>query len=165
MAKPAQPEIVLIEGFGIEGDIHSGNKVKHRSRLSLKPVPPNLRQVHLIHIELMEELAQKGFNVSPGEMGENITTTGIDLLNLPTDTILSIGKEAKIRVTGLRNPCSQLNGIQKGLMKAVLDKDENGDLIRKTGVMSVVLKGGIIKPGDEIGIELPAEPHMALKPV
>lgn len=165
MAKIKQPEIRLIEGIGIEGDVHSGPKVKHRSRISLKPIPPNLRQVHFIHAELIDELEQKGFSVWPGQMGENITTRGIDLLNLPEDTILRIGKGARVKVTGLRNPCSQLDGIQKGLMKAVLDKDKNGNLLRKTGIMSIVLKSGIIKPGDEIFVELPPQPHRELKPV
>jgi hypothetical protein len=165
MAKMVQSEIKLLTGIGIEGDVHSGDKVKHRSRLFKKPLAPNLRQVHLIHWELLEELNLKGFKISPGQMGENMTTKNIDILNLPTNTLLTIGKEALIQITGLRNPCTQLDGIQKGLMKAVLDKDDEGNLIKKAGVMAIVLKGGLVKPGDEIVVKLPALPYTKLMPV
>ena len=165
LAKRNEESITLIEGLGVEGDAHKGKKVKHRSRVAKNPNEPNLRQVHLIHNELLDELKDKGFNVSSGEMGENITTSDLDILNLPKETILSIGLSAKIKVTGLRNPCNQLNGIEKGLMSAVLDKDEQGNLIRKAGIMATVLKGGIITPGDKIQIEFPDEPHLKLKPV
>ena len=140
-----------------------GETVKHRSRVAKDPSQPNLRQVHLIHSELFEEVAEKGFKVSPGQMGENISTRGIDLLALPTNTILKIGAEAEIQITGLRNPCSQIDSIQEGLMKAVLDKDEEGNLIRKAGIMGIVLQGGEIKVGDKIEVELPAEPHKKLE--
>ncbi|MFZ4543593.1 MAG: MOSC domain-containing protein [Saprospiraceae bacterium] len=151
--------IRLLSGLGVEGDAHSGVTVKHRSRVAKNPDQPNLRQVHLIHTELFEELRAKGFSVRPGDMGENISTSGIDLLNLPKNTILKIGAEATIQITGLRNPCSQIDSIQKGLMKAVLDKDENGNLIRKAGIMAVVLVGGEIIVGDEISILLPQNKH------
>ena len=162
--KYACEHITLLKGLGVEGDAHMGKTVKHRSRVRRDPSQPNLRQVHLIHAELFEELAEKGFTVTDGQMGENITTRGLDLLGLPTNTILHIG-EAQIQVTGLRNPCNQINGIQDGLMNAVLDKDEQGNLIRKSGIMGIVLEGGDIHPGDEIRIELPPKPHLPLAPV
>lgn len=162
MQKTPRSGITLLEGLGVEGDAHSGETVKHRSRVAQDPLQPNLRQVHLIHQELLTELSEKGFQIEPGQMGENITTQGIDLLGLPKDTILSIGPEARVRVTGLRNPCVQLDGIQPGLMKAVLDKDENGNLIRKAGIMGVVVNGGKICPGDKITFSLPPEPHEKL---
>ena len=158
-------KITLVEGLGIEGDAHSGKTVKHRSRVATDPTQPNLRQVHLIHAELFDELAEKDFAVVPGAMGENITTRGIDMLNLPKNTILKIGASAKIQITGLRNPCSQLESIKKGLMNAVLDKDEQGNLIRKAGIMSIVLQGGDIFVGDEILIQLPNSPYEKLEKV
>ncbi|MCG8328000.1 MAG: MOSC domain-containing protein [Chitinophagales bacterium] len=158
-------QLTLLKGLGVEGDAHMGEKVKHRSRVAKDPNQPNLRQVHLIHAELFEELAQQGFQVQDGEMGENITTTGIDLLNLPKDTILSIGTASKIKITGLRNPCNQINSIQNGLMQALIDKDEEGNIIRKAGIMGIVLEGGAVNVGDEILVELPAEPHMKLEKV
>ena len=154
--------IFLLKGLGVEGDAHMGEKVKHRSRVAKDPNQPNLRQVHLIHAELFEELAKKGFQVSNGQMGENITTYGIDLLSLPKDSILYIGPSAKVQVTGLRNPCKQIDSIQNGLMQAVLDKDESGNLIRKSGIMGIVLEEGAVKPNDEITVVLPSEPHIKL---
>jgi MOSC domain-containing protein YiiM len=148
----------LIEGLGVEGDVHAGETVKHRSRVARHPSEPNLRQVHLLHDELFEELRAAGFDVGPGRMGENITTAGLDLLGLPTGTRLHIGDTAVVEVTGLRNPCRQLDGIQAGLMAAVLDRDADGNLVRKAGVMGVVLNGGDVRPGDRIGVELPPEP-------
>jgi MOSC domain-containing protein YiiM len=166
MSKPVQPMIRLVAGYGVEGDAHAGAKVKHRSRVGKGPVdPPNLRQVHLIHAELHEELAASGYVVSPGVMGENITTHGIDLLGLPVGTRLNLGHAAVVELSGLRNPCTQLDGIQKGLMKAVLDHDANGDLVRKAGVMSVVLESGDVRAGDTVRVELPPEPHVPLRPV
>lgn len=157
--------IVLLESQGVEGDAHMGETVKHRSRVAKNPTQPNLRQVHLIHSELFEELRTNGFEVSPGQMGENITTQDIDLLELPRDTVLSIGETAKVRITGLRNPCKQIDSIKQGLMSAVLDRDEEGNLVRKAGVMGVVVVGGEIKVGDEIIIELPPLPHKKLERV
>jgi MOSC domain-containing protein YiiM len=155
--------IKLIEGLGVEGDAHSGKTVKHRSRVKVDPSQPNLRQVHLIHSELIQELQAGGFDVSSGSMGENILTEGIDLLSLPTGTILNIGHTASVKVTGLRNPCAQLDSFQKGLTKAVLGRSENGEIIRKAGVMSVVLKGGVVKLGDPIQIEFQPTPHQNLQ--
>lgn len=165
MAKPSQAEIFLVTGLGVQGDAHSGATVKHRSRVARDPNQPNLRQVHLIHSELHDELRAKGFVVAPGQMGENITTRGIDLLGLPTGTRLHLGASAMVEITGLRNPCAQLDGIQPGLMQAVLDRDADGNLIRKAGVMGIVLRDGVIKPGDAIQVELPPAPHQPLAPV
>ena len=157
-------KIVLVAGLGVEGDAHMGKTVKHRSRVAKDPTQPNLRQVHLMHAELFDELTEQGFQVEAGEMGENITTRGIDLLGLPRDTILSIGT-SKIKITGLRNPCKQIDSFQKGLLKAVLDKDEEGNLIRKSGIMGIVLEGGEVLVGAEIKVELPAEPYAKLERV
>lgn len=164
-SKQACERILLIKGLGVEGDAHMGKNVKHRSRVAKDPSQPNLRQVHLIHTELFDELRDKGFDIREGDIGENITTSGIDLLNLPKGTILSVGVSAKIEATGLRNPCKQLDGLQPGLMKAVLDRDAEGNLIRKAGIMGVVLEGGLVTKGDEIRIELPPEPHVKLERV
>lgn len=142
-----------------------GAKVKHRSRVRRDPSQPNLRQVHLIHSELHDELRADGFRVAAGQMGENITTRRIDLLGLPAGTRLHIGKEAVVRVTGLRNPCDQLNRIQPGLMQAVLDRDERGKPVRKAGIMAVVLVDGDVRPGDAIQVDLPPPPHRPLQPV
>jgi MOSC domain-containing protein YiiM len=165
MSKPNQTAIQLVEGLGVEQDAHQGETVKHRSRVKLDPSQPNLRQVHLIHAELHDELRQAGFDVYPGQMGENVTTRGIDLLGLPTGTRMRLGETATIEVTGLRNPCGQLDGIQTGLMAATLDRDEEGRLIRKAGIMGIVLTGGEVRPGDEVKVELPPEPHRPLAPV
>jgi MOSC domain-containing protein YiiM len=165
MRKENQTSITLQKGLGVEGDAHKGVTVKHRSRVAQDPTQPNLRQVHLIHSELHEELKTKGFAVEYGQMGENITTQGIDLLGLPRGTQLRIGEAAVVEVTGLRNPCHQLNGVQEGLLNAVLDKDEAGNLIRKAGIMGIVLEGGVIKVGDAIQIMLPPLPHLGLERV
>jgi MOSC domain-containing protein YiiM len=165
LAKPSQDSIRLLAGLGVEGDAHMGVTVEHRSRVAKDPTVPNLRQVHLIHAELHDELEAAGFRLAPGVMGENVTTRGIDLLGLPTGTQLRLGDAAVIEVTGLRNPCLQLNKIQPGLMAATLDRDPDGNLVRKAGVMAVVLSGGEVKPGDGIRIELPTEPRRKLEPV
>lgn len=164
-SKSPRDTIRLIAGFGVEGDSHAGATVKHRSRVAADPSQPNLRQVHLIHEELHEELAAAGFTVGPGEMGENITTRGIALLELPVGTVLRLGSEAEVVVTGLRNPCTQLDRFQPGLMAAVLDRDAAGNLVRKAGIMGIVRIGGVVRPADEIRIELPAAPHVRLSPV
>jgi MOSC domain-containing protein YiiM len=161
-SKPNRNRIQLLTGLGVEGDAHLGTTVKHRSRVKKDPGQPNLRQVHLIHAELHDELKAFGFDVSAGEMGENVTTRGIDLLSLPAGARLRIGEAAVVEVTGLRNPCVQIDRFLKGLMKAVLGKDDHGNLIRKSGVMGIVLEGGEVKPGDAIQVELPPEPHQKL---
>jgi len=151
-SKTSQDSIMLIEGIGVEGDAHSGETVKHRSRVEKDPTQKNLRQVHLIHSELFEELANKGFEVQPGALGENVTTSGIDLLRLAGGTQLEFPSGATVELTGVRNPCAQIDGLADGLMEATLDKDSNGNVIRKTGVMSVVVIGGEVKPGDSVSI-------------
>jgi MOSC domain-containing protein YiiM len=164
-SKQNQPSVMLLEGLGVEGDAHSGVTVKHRSRVARDPNQLNLRQVHLIHSELHDELRGSGFDVLPGQMGENITTRGVDLLGLPTGTRLRLGEAAVVEITGLRNPCTQLDGLQQGLMAACLDRDEDGALVRKAGVMAIVLTGGEVRAGDQIVIELPLEPHHGLTPI
>ena len=154
--------IRLLAGLGVEDDAHLGRTVQHRSRVARDPGQPNLRQVHLIHGELHDELAASGFEVGPGRMGENVTTRGVDLLALPAGARLSLGAEAVVEVTGLRNPCVQLDGLHPGLMAAVLEREPDGALVRKSGVMAIVLAGGEVRPGDPIAVELPAPPHRAL---
>ena len=157
--------IRLVTGLGVEGDVHAGTTVKHRSRLARFADAPNLRQVHLIHAELHAELAGRGFAVSAGQMGENITMRGIDLLGLPAGARLHLGEVAVVEVTGLRNPCAQLDRIHPGLMGATLERDEHGGLIRKAGIMAVVITGAQVRPGDAIRVELPEQPHRPLVPV
>jgi MOSC domain-containing protein YiiM len=164
-SKSTQVRITLVAGLGIDGDAHEGALVKHRSRLRRDPSQPNLRQVHLIHAELHDELRAAGFMVSAGDMGENVTTRGIDLLGLPTGSRLHLGRDAVVEVTGLRNPCTQLDDFQHGLMRAVLGRDEDGAVVRKAGVMGIVLAGGVVRPGDAIMVELPSPPHRPLEPV
>ena len=161
-SKHGGASITLLAGLGVEGDAHCGATVKHRSRVAQDPAQPNLRQVHLIPSELFAELAGKGFAVGPGELGENVTTVGIDLLSLPAGTELHLGAEAVLRLTGLRNPCAQLDGLHAGLMAALLDRSPDGKVVRKAGVMGVVLAGGVVRPGDEIRVELPAGAHREL---
>ncbi len=165
MAKERRTAIRLLAGLGVEDDAHSGAPVQHRSRVRKDPAQPNLRQVHLIHAELHEELAEQGFELAPGQMGENVTTTGVELLALPEGTRLRLGSDAVVEVKGLRNPCSQLDEIAPGLMEAVLDRDSDGELVRKSGVMGVVLEDGEVRPGDPIEVEMPVEPHVRLGPV
>jgi MOSC domain-containing protein YiiM len=164
-SKPARASIRLIAGLGVEGDAHFGEKVQHLSRIKRDPDSPNLRQVHLIHAELHDELRAKGFPVAPGQMGENVTTRGIDLLGLPENARLHLGADAIVEVKGLRNPCLKLDSLQKGLMAATLDKDGDGNLVRKAGVMGIVIAGGEVRAGDEIRIALPPAPHRPLPTV
>lgn len=165
MSKSGQAAIKLLAGLGVEGDAHLGTTVQHLYPMRRDPTQPNRRQVHLIHAELHEELRAAGFAMAPGEMGENVTTRGVDLLGLPAGTRLHLGDAAIIEVTGLRNPCHQLNKLRPGLMAATLDRDADGNLIRKAGVMAVVIAGGTVRAGDRIAIELPAAPHQPLQPV
>lgn len=164
-SKKPQDRIRLVPGHGVDGDAHCAPTVRHRARVARDPKQPNLRQVHLVHAELFDELARDGFDIAPGDIGENITTRGIDLLALPTGTRLRLGQGATVEVTGLRNPCYQLNDFREGLMAATLDKTPEGELIRKAGVMSIVIDGGEVRAGDSIEIVLPPEPHQPLKPV
>jgi MOSC domain-containing protein YiiM len=165
MSKPNEERIRLLAGLGVEGDAHLGETVKHRSRVRRDPARPNLRQVHLLQAELHDELRGAGFDLMPGEMGENVTTRGVDLLALPTGSRLRLGRAAVVQVTGLRNPCTQLDGLRPGLLAATLDRDDDGRLARRAGVMGVVLESGEIRPGDAIRVELPPGPSRPLEPV
>ncbi|MBY8343249.1 MOSC domain-containing protein [Streptomyces spinosirectus] len=160
--KPNRESITLLAGLGVEGDVHAGTTVKHRSRMRRDPSQPNLRQVHLIHEELFEEVRAAGFEVAAGQLGENVTTRGIDLLGLPVGTLLRLGDEAVVEVTGLRNPCLQIDGFQDGLLKQVVGRDEDGAVLRRAGIMSVVVTGGPVRPGDPVEVELPSGPHRPL---
>ncbi|WP_189273066.1 MOSC domain-containing protein [Kitasatospora griseola] len=160
--KPNRDAIRLLEGLGVEGDVHAGVTVKHRSRVAKDPTVPNLRQVHLIHAELFDDLAAAGFAVAPGDLGENVTTRGLDLLGLPVGALLHLGAEAVVEVTGLRNPCLQIDNFQHGLLKQVLKRDESGAIVRLAGIMGVVRTGGPVRPGDSVTVTLPDGPHRPL---
>ncbi len=164
-SKATVEQITLLSGLGVQGDAHAGVTVQHRSRVAADPTQPNLRQVHLLHAELLAELREKGFDVAPGQLGENVTTSGVELLGLPRGTQLHLGTEAVVEITGLRNPCAQINTFRSGLLKAVLGRDEDGELVRKAGVMGVVLHGGPVRPGDRVEVGLPTPPHQALEQV
>ncbi|MEP7215606.1 MAG: MOSC domain-containing protein [Anaerolineaceae bacterium] len=165
MTKPNEGSIRLLAGLGVEGDAHQGSTVKHRSRVTRDPHQPNFRQVHLIQSELHDELRRHGFELVAGQMGENVTTRGVDLLGLPVGAWLHLGANAVVELTGLRNPCAQLDGIAEGLMAAVLDRDSEGNLVRKAGVMAIVVSGGEVRPGDLIEVQLPSGERRALEPV
>lgn len=162
-SKPLLPSIRLLAGLGVEGDAHCGVTVKHRSRVAADPAQPNLRQVHLIHAELFDELAGKGFTVAPGQLGENIVTSGIDLLGLPVATRLYIGAGAIVEITGLRNPCAQIDRFLTGLLAAVVSRDAEGGVVRKAGIMAIVVAGGLVAPGDPIRVVPPDGPHRRLE--
>ena len=164
-SKPARESITLIAGIGVEGDAHAGATVQHLSRITRDPMTPNLRQVHLIHAELFDLVATRGHEVTPGALGENITTAGIDLLGLSRGTRLELGEDAVIEITGLRNPCAQINGLSEGLMKELVSVDDSGATVRLAGVMSVVLAGGVVRPGDSIRVIPPAGLFEPLQPV
>ena len=164
-SKEPRRVIRLLAGLGVEGDAHAGVTVQHRSRVRADPTQPNLRQLHLIHAELFDEVARQGFTVAPADLGENVTTRGLDLLALPRGTRLHLGKDAVVEVTGLRNPCAQIDAFQPGLLRAVLDEDGTGTPVFKAGIMGVIVQGGEVRPGDAIGVEWPPEPHEALKRV
>jgi MOSC domain-containing protein YiiM len=164
-SKQRAAEITLLAGLGVAGDAHAGERVKHRSRVARDPTQPNLRQVHLLHAELFDELSPQGFALGPGDIGENVTTRGIDLLALPTGTVLRLGAEAEVEITGLRNPCAQLDHFAPGLMAATLARAADGTLIRKAGIMAVVLRDGVVRAGDAIAVTLPAGDHRPLVPV
>jgi len=163
--KPNRESIRLLSGLGVEGDVHAGTTVKHRFRMEKDPSQVNLRQVHLMHEELFDELREAGFAVAPGELGENVTTRGIDLLGLPVGALLRLGDEAVVEITGLRNPCAQIDTFQKGLLKQVVGRGEGGAVAYKSGVMSVVRQGGVVRPGDPVEVELPDGPHRPLRVV
>jgi MOSC domain-containing protein YiiM len=164
-SKTNVPTIRLVASLGVEGDAHLGKTVQHLYAVRKNPDAPNLRQVHLIHEELFDELRAAGFDLGPGTIGENVTTRGLDLLALPTGTLLRLGAEAIIEITGLRNPCRQIESYQTGLMAAVRGRDPDGHLVRKAGVMAIVVRGGYVKGGDAIAVELPAGERRPLLPV
>jgi MOSC domain-containing protein YiiM len=165
MTKPNVESIRLLAGLGVEGDAHCGELVKHRSRVQRDPTQPNLRQVHLVHAELLDELVAAGFDVAPGRIGENVTTRGLDLLGLPVGARLALGADAVVEVTGLRNPCGQLDGIQPGLRSATIERDGEEIVRRLAGIMGVVVTGGDVRPGDRIAVSLPDGPHRPLEVV
>ena len=164
-SKYAEDAVTLVAGVGVQGDAHAGATVRHRSQQKRDPAAPNLRQVHLLQSELFDALLEEGHAVFPGDLGENVTTRGLDLLALPAGTVLRIGAQAEVEITGLRNPCSQIDRFQPGLTAKVLDRDANGQLVRKAGVMAVVRRGGEVRAGDAIVVQLPQLPHHALQPV
>lgn len=161
-SKSPQSSVRLLEGLGVEGDAHCGPTVKHRSRVRRNPDQPNLRQVHLLHTELFDEVAQLGHPLRPGDMGENITTSGVDLLALPRDAVLLLGETAQVRVTGLRNPCWQIDAFSSGLLGHMVGVDEQGRTVRRAGVMAVVRRSGLVRAGDPITVVLPSPPHHRL---
>jgi MOSC domain-containing protein YiiM len=158
-SKDSYDEITLVAGLGVEGDAHAGTTVQHLSRVRRDPTQPNLRQVHLIPYEVLAPL-----DVPAGALGENVTTQGLDLFALSVGTLLRLGPEAVVEVTGLRNPCAQIDGYRDGLLKQVLGKDPDGGVVRRAGIMSVVVVGGVVRPGDAIEAEEPAV-HIALEVV
>lgn len=164
-SKVPADEIELVAGHGVVGDAHAGTTVKHRSRVAKDPTAPNLRQVHLIHTEFFDLALEHGYELDAGDLGENVLTRGVDLLDLPRGTLLRLGSDAVVRITGLRNPCQQINDFRAGLLKLAVTRDEAGEIVRRTGVMSVVEVGGVVRTGDPIEVELPAEPHERLEPV
>ena len=164
-SKPVRDAIVLVAGHGVDGDAHAGATVQHRSRLGGAAPPPNLRQVHLIQRELFDDLAVDGFAVSPGALGENVTTSGVDLLALPMGTRIRLGDDAEVELTGLRNPCKQINGLQKGLMKQLVSRGDDGETVRRAGVMAIVTAGGVVRAGDVLTVSVPPTPHERLQPV
>ena len=164
-SKQQRPAIELIAGCGVAGDAHQGATVRHRSRVAADPTQPNLRQVHLIHRELLDDVGAKGFEVAPGQLGENITTRGIDLLALPVGSVLRVGETALLAITGLRNPCGQIEGFSAGLLSELRPRREDGTVDRLGGVMAVVVLGGSVAPGDPIEVALPPAPHRPLERV
>lgn len=164
-SKAPQPSVLLVEGHGVQGDAHAGATVRHRSRRRWRPEAPNLRQVHLLSAELLGELAAKGYDVGPGDLGENVLTAGLDLLALPTGTVLRLGEEAELEVTGLRNPCVQLDRFADGLMAELVGRGEDGAVVRRAGVMAVVRRSGTVVVGDAVTVLLPRPPYRPLAPV
>ncbi|QXD22656.1 MOSC domain-containing protein [Opitutia bacterium ISCC 51] len=164
-SKQTKLSIHLLHGLGVKGDAHCGETVKHRSRVAADPTQPNLRQVHLIHNELLKELKSKGFDLNPGDLGENILPQDIDLLALPRDTLLKLGNETGIQVKGLHNPCHQIEDFRNGLLAEVVKDMGDGETEKKVGIMGIVLKSGTVQAGDEIQIELPQKPHHKLERV
>jgi len=164
-SKQPAAEIELLAGLGVRGDAHEGARVKHRSRVKADPTQPNLRQVHLMHEELFADMADEGFTVTPGDLGENITTRGIDLLGLPVGAVLRLGPDALLVTTGLRNPCTQIENFQSGLLSTVLKRDDDGSVVKLAGIMTVVVSSGIVRPGDDVDVSMPPAPLRPLERV
>jgi len=167
-SKQQQEEITLIAGLGVEGDAHAGAQVRHRSRVAKDPTQPNLRQIHLVASELLDEVREAGHDIVEGQLGENITTVGLDLVALPTGTVLRVGGSL-IALTGLRNPCKQINAVGNGVLKMMFVDGEHygrpGGTVGRAGVMGVVVSGGVVQPGDSIAVSLPPEPHLPMESV
>ena len=161
-SKAAEASIRLLAGLGVEGDAHCGATVQHRSRVAQDPTQPNLRQVHLLAAEFLDEAAQAGFAMAAGQMGENLTLRGLDLLALPRGAVLRLGGEAEVEVTGLRNPCAQIEAFRPGLLALTLRRTAEGGLIRRAGIMGIVRRGGTVRPGDRVIVTLPPGPQLPL---
>lgn len=164
-SKRSQDSITLVAGLGVDGDAHQGARVKHRSRVACDPDQPNLRQVHLVAQELLDEVNDAGYDVAPGDVGENVTTSGLDLIRLPVGSVVRLGDEAIIALTGLRNPCVQIDAFAEGLQGAMLGRDDDGSLLLKTGVMSMVVRSGDVRPGDRIEVRFPPGPAERLQKI
>ncbi len=164
-SKTTVASIELVPGHGVRDDAHCGTTVKHRSRVAKDPTQPNLRQVHLLHEELFAEVLNAGQHVLPGQLGENVTTRGLDLLSLSAGTTLRLGAHAVVEITGLRNPCAQIENFSTGLLAAVSGRAADGSLIRKAGVMAIVIEGGLVRAGDPIAIVHQPEEYRRLQPV
>ena len=164
-SKLPQLSIHLLAGLGVEGDAHCGSTVRHRYLVRRNPAAPNRTQVHLLEAEFLEALATDAPNFPafhPGDFGENILTRSIRLISLPLGTRLHLGPTAIVELTGLRSPCKQMNTLRPGLMKASFVP---GTRRHRAGVMAVVLEAGTLSAADTIHVELPPEPHIALRPV
>ncbi|MCM0618802.1 MOSC domain-containing protein [Nocardioides bruguierae] len=164
-SKQPHAQLRLVAGLGVEGDAHAGATVRHRSRVAQDPTQPNLRQVHLVAAELLDELVEAGFAVAPGDLGENVTTRGLDLLSLPVGTVVALGDETRIGLTGLRNPCAQIESFSPGLLERVVGRGDDGAVVRRAGVMGVVLAGGDVRVGDRVRVALPPLPHAPMERV
>lgn len=165
VGKIPRDEVMLVAGHGVEGDYHAGAHVRHRARARTNPLQPNMRQVHLVHSELFDEMAALGITVTPGAMGENITTRGLALLDLAVGTKLHLGDSAVVEITGLRNPCNQLDAVDERLLSKVIEKLPDGSMMRRAGIMGIVLAGGPVRAGDAIRVEAPAGAARRLQPV
>ena len=164
-SKTTVRQVRLVAGLGVEGDCHAGAQVQHRSRVRRDPTQPNLRQVHLVAAELLDELAAAGYDVTPGRLGENVTTRGVDLLGLATGTTVSLGRDALVTVTGLRNPCSQIDRFSPGLLDRLVGRADAGEVVRRAGVMGVVVLGGTVRAGDDVDVAPPPGHPVRLAPV
>lgn len=164
-SKPSAAAVTLVAGLGVEGDAHAGARVQHRSRVARDPEQPNLRQVSLFTQEMLDLVGERGFAVGPGDLGENVTTEGVDLFALPTGTVLRLGDDAMVVLTGLRNPCGQINGLHEGLLGELRVEGPDGEVVRRGGVMSMVVHGGVVRAGDTIRVALPPGPPIDMQRV